>query len=93
METGAMVRGSIKLPSILKEWYHDHQEGGGRMSLIIPNLSMPQTCDECPCEYDGYCQAFEEAKRVDYSTIGFSKRRMDFCPLIESGTEPKKISE
>lgn len=50
------------------------------MSLIIPDLSMPNSCIECPCYYDGYCTAFEDSKNVDYN-IGDIKR-MDYCPLI-----------
>ncbi len=51
------------------------------VSLIIPELSMPENCNECPCYYDGYCRAFEESKNVDYNTG--DKKRMDYCPLIE----------
>ena len=51
------------------------------MSLIIPDLSMPKCCIECPCYYDGYCCAFEDSKNVDYETG--DKKKMEFCPLIE----------
>lgn len=53
--------------------------------LIIPNMEMPKCCDDCPCLYDGYCMALQPSKNmgtgIDYDTM--SKKRMDWCPLIE----------
>ena len=53
--------------------------------LIIPNMKMPKRCDECPCEYDGHCNAVQESplygKIIDYSIA--RETRQPWCPLIE----------
>lgn len=61
------------------------------MSLIIPELSMPENCNECPCYYDGYCCAFEDSKNVDYSTG--DRKRMDYCPLLEYHSKEQEPCE
>lgn len=53
--------------------------------ILIPNRNMPETCDKCPCMYDGNCSAMtenEEYYPYDY-TVGFHGRQ-PYCPLIEA---------
>ena len=53
--------------------------------LIIPKLSMPKNCNECPCNEEGHCSALwfydKETHCID-ERDGRSGRLKD-CPLIE----------
>ena len=53
--------------------------------IIIPKLNMPKRCDECPCEYDGYCMALQPEHNMGTDLDGQRpmSKRAEFCPLIE----------
>lgn len=57
------------------------------MAILIPNMEMPETCSDCPLEYDSFmCRLtgtnfFDKAKEV---YADFTKERMPDCPLIDA---------
>ncbi|MBP5163425.1 MAG: hypothetical protein ILP16_10695 [Spirochaetales bacterium] len=57
------------------------------MAILIPNETMPETCAECPCIYDGYCRAFQynedDEDFREVKTKDEDKKRRDDCPLVE----------
>ena len=52
------------------------------MSILIPNMKMPETCAECPMNYDEcWCRVIDgdESSLLD----DYTDKRLDKCPLIE----------
>ena len=68
------------------------KERGGRMSILIPNMDFPQSCNDCPMNYDSIdCTAkFEISLRNAEHEFLYEDKRHPDCPLIEydaDGTE------
>ena len=58
------------------------------MALLIPNMKMPKCCNDCPCEYDSWCQAKEIVDKygdVSHQDINcrYQSERESWCPLKE----------
>lgn len=51
------------------------------MITLELDIDMPETCGECPFNYDFInCMADKEQRRIDYD------KKMEFCPLKEKQT-------
>ena len=54
------------------------------MGLYIPNLKMPDNCEDCPCGYEtegvyrDECQVLSREWEKDATS-----NRPDWCPLVE----------
>ena len=50
------------------------------MSILIPDMEMPKSCNDCRFAVDGWCYAYPKQANGD----ALNKRiRPDWCPMIQ----------
>jgi hypothetical protein len=50
--------------------------------IFIPDIKMPDTCEECLASFFSCCHALPNPRKIDVN-IG-KKKRMEWCPMRES---------
>lgn len=56
------------------------------MSILIKGMTMPETCYECPCGDNVFCECMATKVRTSYhrDEYGYPDgERQEWCPLVE----------
>ena len=56
------------------------------MSVLIKGMDMPESCCECPCEYDSFRCNVTGTKFWDIEDFDTLTQRLPNCPLVEIKT-------